>query len=341
MDAKMVAPNELLFDPNNPRYQGDIKGFTRTPRRLEHTPEVQEQAFRRMMLPRFKVRELAESIAKIGYLPVDRIVVVPSNEGRFLVVEGNRRLAAIRLLEAEERVPPEHANSITKIPVLILRGDTRDVVFQTWLIQGARHVGGARPWGPYQQALALEALVNEGMPRTDASEAFGLSTTAAGRLLRALTAYRAFADHPKYRSRASPEMFSFFDELVKRPGLREYYGWSQAAEKVTDVDEFEDFIQLFLPENEKDPPKLQRALDVRELARIYRSSTAMAELESPNGSLAKAITEAREEHDDQAIILRARELQRLLGARSHNLTDEERSSIVLLRAFLSDLLDGA
>src|SRR4051812_39645876 len=83
---------ELEFDPLNPR--------------LSRSEEGASQAdLLRIILRRFKVEELAESIVRSGYLPLDPMMACP--RGELLVIrEGNRRLAAIKLLLAPEMAPP-------------------------------------------------------------------------------------------------------------------------------------------------------------------------------------------------------------------------------------------
>src|SRR5437773_11881292 len=93
-----VDPDDLLLDPNNPRYQGDFPGFIFVPYEQIGDQTSQDRAFERINLPRFNVRQLAESIAEIGYLPIDRLIVTKYRGDKFLVVEGNRRLAALRLI---------------------------------------------------------------------------------------------------------------------------------------------------------------------------------------------------------------------------------------------------
>src|SRR6266566_6251302 len=78
--------SDLLLDPENPRIliaksapQGDIL---------------------RVLYQNEALGELANSFAHNGYFPEEPVVLVPSNSGSetFVVVEGNRRVATIKLL---------------------------------------------------------------------------------------------------------------------------------------------------------------------------------------------------------------------------------------------------
>ena len=50
---------------------------------------------------KFKIVNLARDIIKLGLNPSENIIVIshPDYEGKFVVVEGNRRIAALKLLE--------------------------------------------------------------------------------------------------------------------------------------------------------------------------------------------------------------------------------------------------
>lgn len=108
--------------------------------------------------------ELLQSIAVNGYLDIEPLIVVDeSNDEQLTVLEGNRRLAAIRLLcdprlrerirEADGpniRVPalaPEHADSLQNLSVYLVkdRDEARPFI-------GFKHVNGVAKWNPYAKA---------------------------------------------------------------------------------------------------------------------------------------------------------------------------------------------
>ena len=85
-----VPTANLLLDSGNPRLSASSNGQRETLRAL-----AEEQG------P--KLRVLAEDIVEHGLDPSELTIVMPSAEpGRFIVLDGNRRLGAIRALEAPE-----------------------------------------------------------------------------------------------------------------------------------------------------------------------------------------------------------------------------------------------
>lgn len=67
--------------------------------RLEAEPLTQNDILDILLDKRFKIIDLAKSIAAIGFTPLDNIIVyLDEKTGRYTVLEGNRRIAALQLL---------------------------------------------------------------------------------------------------------------------------------------------------------------------------------------------------------------------------------------------------
>ena len=95
-----VDIENLYLDPNNPRYADIVRRPFEISTQKVMELSVQKKAFERILHDRFEVQQLKDSILKIGFLPVDRLVVMglEGNQGKYLVIEGNRRLAAVKSL---------------------------------------------------------------------------------------------------------------------------------------------------------------------------------------------------------------------------------------------------
>lgn len=100
--ARKVSLDDLLLDPNNPRFSelGEELNSVAESRFAE--PKVQANTFEKMRNERFDVSELRDTIKTLGFLPMDRIVVRPwkgqSDNPKYVVIEGNRRVTALRWL---------------------------------------------------------------------------------------------------------------------------------------------------------------------------------------------------------------------------------------------------
>jgi len=147
----------LSFDPENPRL----------PSRVTSTDEAEVLDF---MIMKANVIELMGSISSQGFFPGEPLLVVPdpNNNDICLVVEGNRRLAAVKLLlspasapsrqkaiqqisgETEERIKGD----LRELPILVF--DHRDQILG---YLGYRHITGIQTWGSLAKAEYLHQLL--------------------------------------------------------------------------------------------------------------------------------------------------------------------------------------
>jgi len=110
------------------------------------------------------VDEVALSIAANGFFPEEPLLVVPEKKGskdpesdKFVVVEGNRRLAAVLLLRdssLRQRIKAElpeidatATERLNRLPVSIY-DDRRDL----WEYLGFRHINGPKEWDAFSKA---------------------------------------------------------------------------------------------------------------------------------------------------------------------------------------------
>ena len=142
-----IPIDKLLLDAENPRH-GEV--------------ENQHAALERLVAVRPQhLRNLAEDIAENGLHPGLGFLVYPTGDGHFVVLDGNRRLAAIKLLTQPECAPVSwrpltteikvDLASFEKLPSTIL--DSREEG-QPWLERmhtGQRDGTGVVQWPPIAQ----------------------------------------------------------------------------------------------------------------------------------------------------------------------------------------------
>lgn len=149
---------ELLLDVSNPRLASGSGG------------ETQEDLLR-VLWTEMAVDEVAFSIAANGFFREEPLLVIPGDEvkggkGKYIVVEGNRRMAAVLLLrDAKLReklkvtelptIDSERRAELNHIPVFIY--PNRESL---WTFCGFRHINGAKPWDAYSKAQYV-ATVHE------------------------------------------------------------------------------------------------------------------------------------------------------------------------------------
>src|ERR1700738_2224631 len=110
-----VDAAQLLFDPGNPRFGGKSGQYTLT--------EIEGQQARIQDIlegdPHYALR-LLESFRKNGFIRYEPLVVRRMGD-KYVVIEGNRRLAAVRhiLENADGSFSENLIASFKKIPVLV------------------------------------------------------------------------------------------------------------------------------------------------------------------------------------------------------------------------------
>lgn len=151
-DVVMTIPvGDLLFDPDNPRLPNGVDGRD-------------EEAVLEWMLRDASLVELMGSIGEQGYFAGEPVLVTPSGRsGKFLVVEGNRRLGATLLLSHPARAPVRKSsveemaeqadNHPDALPAIVF--DSRDDILD---YLGYRHVTGVKQWTPLAKARYLQQL---------------------------------------------------------------------------------------------------------------------------------------------------------------------------------------
>src|SRR5665213_2252643 len=92
--------DSLLLDANNYRFH-DLEGWNRVTDNRFHETRIQANAERLLRDNRsFDLVQLKDSISTNGFVPLEQIVVTsyPADATKYVVVEGNRRVAAIKWL---------------------------------------------------------------------------------------------------------------------------------------------------------------------------------------------------------------------------------------------------
>lgn len=173
-DTDAVSPLNIDLDPRNPRLPGLPQGASKV--------QIMEELFNTS-----KVREMAKSIAKSGFYPDQRIVVIRKDSGRgFIAIEGNRRVAACKVLLDPGLAPERHSRvvkkwsvnadpfkqSFMKIPIVV--APNRLAATQ---MLAAKHLNQASiiSWSRYAQGRFAINSFAEGQDIQEVMEETGLS----------------------------------------------------------------------------------------------------------------------------------------------------------------------
>ena len=263
LEEQSVAITDLCLDPNNPRFYTE-KSTGDVPDTKIADDRIQQRAWQ--SIENLGVQELYHSILRNGFLPLDKIVVRPISAGKYVVVEGNRRLAALKLLRSrieegtivEEHVDDDYLDglfqSTNELTILVYLGDVGNDI--SWILQGVRHISGIRPWQPAQRArLVADQIDTKGLSFSEAGQKFGLSAQGVGRLYRAYKALEQMRQDDDYQTMARNDYFSLFEEAIRNREARDWLDWDDDDYRFVNNNNLKQFYSWIVPDDDEDPPR--------------------------------------------------------------------------------------
>lgn len=158
---KEIGYEKLLLWPNNPRLKvSDFSEVKYTEKQLIQ-PANQEKIFR--LLSKHEdhdVVSLINSMRKVGFMREKAPIVMKINgTEKYLVLEGNRRLTAIKtiLSEHKNRIPERREASLREIPCWIFEHTSKDVPLKAAISRmvAEAHIKGQKPHSKLQRAHML------------------------------------------------------------------------------------------------------------------------------------------------------------------------------------------
>jgi ParB-like nuclease domain len=146
IETREVEIKQLLFDPHNPRLP-ELLGKNQT------------EIFR-FLIDEIGIEDVLQSIAASGVIEGDPIIARKAeNVGQFYVIEGNRRLAALKLLNGEKIGDGnEEPTDVPKVSDAVAPSIKKVKIQLGWTEQdldaylGYKHVTATREWPPEAKA---------------------------------------------------------------------------------------------------------------------------------------------------------------------------------------------
>lgn len=236
----LYIPVEKFFlDPENPRLPEEVQGAS-------------ESELMGVLIKCFNLEELADSIAENGYFDEEPLVAIPKklperfkdvdptnkkyldfiekDTTQFTVVEGNRRVATVKiLLDAELRKKygvrtwPELndgvADNLSKLPVIIYSQRNEVIPYL-----GVRHIIGILKWDSYARAGYISKMIKDGRELSDIQQQIGDRRRSARKIY---FCYRLIEEAEEQLDLDTEKAKSYFSYLVLSTGqtpIRKFLG---------------------------------------------------------------------------------------------------------------------
>lgn len=287
-----ISLEDIFLDPNNPRFSKDLKKLFPESRVQEEKIQVNLKA---KIIKEIGIEDLVESIQINGFSVMDRVILKAIEGEKYIVLEGNRRIACLKYLKelhenGELSLPEQVFKSICKFDVLIYTGYRPDIA---WIIQGLRHLTGVKNWPRFNQAkFIVENFVEKKkLGYREIGMMLSIKVPDVGKIVRSYYAFNQSAKHKEYGLKT--DKFSMFQEGVfQKDPLKKWLGWKDSKNAFTNDENYNKFLK-WLTEDKEDQPKITRAIDVRDILSklvLDENRNIMQRFENGNITISEAKT---------------------------------------------------
>jgi hypothetical protein len=243
-----MRSTDLVFDKENPR----LVEFGAS--------EYSEERLINLLWREMAVDELVMSILAYGFFEHEPLYVMARQDGKYIVLEGNRRLAAIRSLlnpnvvsggkmdKFVGQITESLKHSLeTHIPVIVLQSRQT-----AWQLLGFKHVNGPAKWSSYAKAKYIAQVHNSfHVGLNEIAEQIGDTNKTVRKLYQGLMVLEQAESQTEFSIDDIRTPRLFFSHLYTALGYEKFRSF------IGVLDDFEDPNPV--PENKK--KHLQEAMD--------------------------------------------------------------------------------
>jgi hypothetical protein len=232
-----MKSSNLLFDKENPR----LVEFGAS--------EYTEEKLINLLWKEMAINELVMSILAFGFFKHEPLYVMAGQDDNFIVLEGNRRLAAVRSIlnpdlvsggkmdKYKEQISEGLKESLeSNIPVIVLQSRQ-----DAWQLLGFKHVNGPAKWGSYAKAKYIAQVHNSfGVELNKIAEQIGDTNKTVRKLYQGLMVLEQAVNQTEFSidDIRSPRLyFSHLYTALGYENIRNYIGLSDDFESSNPVPE--------------------------------------------------------------------------------------------------------
>jgi hypothetical protein len=300
-----LSLKSLFLDPNNYRF---IDAETYVPvsdDQLTHAEVQRRTNYLILGKNAENVRDLIDSFRKNGFLPVDQIQVRRiGDSGKFLVVEGNRRVATLKYIENRYLSEGFELGKLdpvifTKLPVVSYQEADES---HHLVLMALKHISGNKKWPAINQAQLVRKLHDDHqMLIDDLCKSIGISKQEANSTLQTMELIDLYKASD-YGDQFESEKYSIFREIIRNRKIKTWIGWDADKKQILKPENLERLFSWISAESIMDPdetekdligntrmlePILVKSVQIRDLAQIIEDEQALSNLD-----LTRNLTEA-------------------------------------------------
>lgn len=221
-DEGFLPPSDLHFDLRNPRAGNET--FASEDEAIAH------------LIATADIDEIVSSVLSAGWIDYEPLIV---ERGTKIVYEGNRRLAALRMiLDGESRKRADY-----KLPIVASAKEPPATIRVRWVNDrrearsfiAFKHINGPAKWDAFAKArYAKDWLSEKGASLAEVSKAVGDNHNTVLRLVNGLTVLEQATNEGFDKADITARQFNFSHlyTALTRPSVRKYLGLSDEVSAV-------------------------------------------------------------------------------------------------------------
>jgi len=300
---KKISTNlkNFYLDPNNYRFV-DHKEYKKVAQKNILDVKIQQRT-RNFISGKNRegVKDLLDSFKANGFLEVDVIQLKDLGNNKYLVLEGNRRVTALKILKKDYdngldigKFSPE---TFKKVPSFIHENED-DATHR--IIMGLKHISGNKKWPAINQAQLiydyLKPYWDDGYYEEEINLCESLGITKA-KLRGSQRAYHLILQYKEsdYGDQFSSDMYYTFAEITKRPSIKKWIEWddnSYSSENeentlrlfswLSQREEQDEIEEDEIDDSKKYPPIITKYREIQDLAKFIDNEKALEVMEKEN-----------------------------------------------------------
>lgn len=233
-EIENISLTKLILDKQNPRLS-----------EFGITTKSKESEILQILWDEMAVNELMYSIVSNGFWDYEPLIVMKAERSdNYVAIEGNRRLAAVKLIhnQGEVKVPSHILDKVTpgllqqtnELPCIIV--DSRE---DSWKFIGFKHVNGPAKWGSFAKAKYIAGIHNDyGVPLDVISYQIGDTNNTVQKLYQGLMVLDQAKKEKVYNYeedvQANRIYFSHLYTGLQRDGIRKFLEIKEAKDESPD-----------------------------------------------------------------------------------------------------------
>lgn len=256
-----ISIDDLELDKSNPRLPSVFK-----------KKKISERDIVNWMLQDASIIELMLAIGNSGFFIGEALLVVEEG-GKYIVIEGNRRLTSTKLLNnpdlAEvhrkkiEQVIKETDQRPKELPCIVFENRSK---INKYL--GYRHVTGVKSWGVLQKARYLKSLLSDyemldfSKQCRELAKAIGSRSDHVRKLLIAYDIYEVIEDNAFFNISGLDEtsiFFNYYSDSIGKENIRDFIGvdiQSDLPIEGLNTTNLEELTKWFFKKNDQDKARV-------------------------------------------------------------------------------------